>query len=189
VKGPLAILSYIGIGIAVLLVLVGVASLFVVVSAQVGLAPAREILKTASGTTVAGPVVTPTPEVEPAKTEPPTGIMYSSTERVVNLSDKGTLRYLKTQVVLELVPVKGKLAKMDAEAYKKAQDEAKKELSPKAAMIEDQIATILSSRTSAELITADGKQKAKDDLRERLGEVVAAEYTLPNVYFTQFIIQ
>ena len=190
-KGPLAILGYVGIFVAILLVIVGLGAMGLFVSAQVGFEPARGFLQAASGTVAAsGSPIQPTVEATPSEPEPPTsGVMYPVAEKVVNLADRSALRYLKAQVVLELAPAHEELGKLDAEAYKKKQEELKKELGAKSAKIEDQITSILSSRTAAELITPEGKQGTKDELRERLGEIVAEEYYLLNVYFTQFIIQ
>ena len=115
--------------------------------------------------------------------------MYVTSERVVNLADRGTMRYLKAQVVLEFAPSgdQGK-GTLDPEAYKKKQEELRKELAGRAPIIEDQITTTLSSKSSAELLTADGKARLKQELREKLGEA-AGEKKLLNVYLTQLIIQ
>jgi flagellar basal body-associated protein FliL len=88
-----------------------------------------------------------------------------------------------------LAPIGDKPGTLTAEAYKKKQDDIKKELNGTSAVIEDQITTILSSRTGTELVTPDGKSLAKEDLKAAIGETVADKYQLLNVYFTQFIIQ
>jgi flagellar protein FliL len=192
VKRPLAILSYVGLVLVVLLALLGAGSLGVLATAQAGLTPSREILRTVAGTSPAGtPAAGHAAETEaPAKAEPPaSGIMYTTTEKVVNLADRGGMRYLKVQVALEMAPIGEKVGTLNAEAYKKKQDDIKKELSGKSAIIEDQITTILSSRTGTELVTPDGKSIAKEDLKAAIADTVAEKYQLLNVYFTQFIIQ
>jgi flagellar basal body-associated protein FliL len=191
-KGPLAILSYVGLGLVVLLALFGVGSLGVLATAQAGVGPSREILRVAAGTSATGtPAAVHADEAKaPEKVEPPaSGIMYTTTEKVINLADRSGMRYLKVQVALELAPVGEKMGTLNAEAYKKKQDEVKKELSGKSAVIEDQVTTILSGRTGTELVTPDGKSTAKEDLKEAITETVAEKYQLLNVYFTQFIIQ
>ena len=83
--------------------------------------------------------------------EPGEGVGYVTKERVVNLADPGTLRYLKTTIVIELASPAKKGPPPKGEEYKKAQEELGKELKSKAAIVDDQINTLLGSKTSAEL--------------------------------------
>jgi flagellar basal body-associated protein FliL len=46
----------------------------------------------------------------------------------------------------------------------------------------------LSAKTATELMSADGKQHLKDDLRDGLNQVLQEDRILA-VYFTDFIIQ
>jgi flagellar FliL protein len=116
------------------------------------------------------------------------GITFPTRERIVNLADTGIMRYLKTTIVLEVaVPgLQGELPKGDE--YKKKQDDLAKDLRGQTAAIDDQITNILSARTSAELVSNDGKQRLKDELKSRLNNVLGEDRVLA-VYFTDFIIQ
>jgi flagellar FliL protein len=116
------------------------------------------------------------------------GIMLPLKERIVNLADPGNMRYLKATIVLELYEPgqKGELPK--GEEYKKKQDELAKELRPQNYQIEDEITAVLTAKTTADLMGAEGKQKLKDELKERLSKVIH-EYRVLNVLFTDLIIQ
>jgi flagellar FliL protein len=117
-----------------------------------------------------------------------TGILYSTRERVVNLMDTGVYRYLKVQVVLELAEPKGKPEQLKGEAYQKKQEELTKDMAARSALIEDALTTILSAKSSAELLTPDGKAGLRQEMLERLRPLVG-EYRLLGVYFITFIIQ
>ncbi|HLI25958.1 MAG TPA: flagellar basal body-associated FliL family protein [Chloroflexota bacterium] len=120
---------------------------------------------------------------------PTTGFLLPTRERIVNLADAGAMRYLKTTIVLELVDPAGKLTvPKSGEEYKKKQEELTKELKGPLTLMDDQITNILSSKTVAELMSPEGKQRLRDELRERLQRVLP-EYRIVGVYFTDFIIQ
>lgn len=127
----------------------------------------------------------PTPAAKEKEPEP--GIMFPLRERIVNLADPGVMRYLKTTIVLELESSKSGSAPK-GEEYKKKQEELKLELTGATPVIEDQITTLLSSKSSAELMTNDGKQKLREELKARIAQVVHEPKVL-GVYFTDFIIQ
>lgn len=56
--------------------------------------------------------------------------------------------------------------------------------------IKDTILKVLSSKKSEDVLTADGKERLKDELIEGLNEAVAMEEPpLTAIYFTEFIIQ
>lgn len=115
------------------------------------------------------------------------GMMVPLKERIVNLADQGVSRYLKTSIVLELADHSGKpLPK--GEEYKKAQDELLKEIKPSQPIIEDTIMSILTSKTAAELMSNDGKDKLKTEIKIRLNKALKEEEIL-SVYFSDFIIQ
>jgi len=167
-----------------LLLLVGLASVGVLAAAQLKVGPAVSLLQTAA---LSGPASQP--ESAEGAEAAPRGIMFSTDERVVNLADRGAPRYLKTQIVLEIAQT-GERSKgaLDPETYKRKQEELRKVLSDRMPIIDDQITMILSTRTAAELLTPEGKAQVKQELKDKLGRVMA-DRELMNVYFTQFVIQ
>ncbi|MCC6174142.1 MAG: flagellar basal body-associated FliL family protein [Chloroflexi bacterium] len=129
--------------------------------------------------------------------KPKVGIMLPMRERIVNLADPGAMRYLKVTMVLELADYSGK-EMPKGEEYKKKQDELKKDMAGTLPLIDDEITAILTSKTSGELMTPDGKQRLRDDLRARINkalEKVTSGHTPTErqevlaVYFSDFIIQ
>jgi flagellar FliL protein len=114
--------------------------------------------------------------------------MYPTRERIINLADPGVMRYLKTTIVLEVADPTHKGEPPKGEEYKKRQDELAKELRGQAAVIDDQITSILSAKAGAELMTSDGKQRLKDEVKARLNKALGEDRIL-GVYFADFIIQ
>jgi flagellar FliL protein len=127
--------------------------------------------------------------------KPKVGLMMPMRERIVNLADPGVMRYLKISIVLELADNSGKdLPK--GEEYKKKQDELKKEMGGTLPLIEDELTGILSSKSSTDLMSPDGKQKLRDDIRVRVNKALEKLSHDPkerqevlSVYFSDFIIQ
>lgn len=124
-----------------------------------------------------------------ALAEMPT-LPYTTRERVVNLADKGGFRYLKVEVVMEVALAHGKPGDKlpKGEAKKELQKEVETDLAPLKPRFEDAITTVLTSKTSEELMTPEGKQRLRDELRAKLDRI-SEEYPVVGVYFTQFIIQ
>lgn len=134
-------------------------------------------------------IIGKTPEAATAKkAEHASGIAYPLKERVVNLADSGALRYLKTTIVLEMEDPTPNGGSPKGEEYKKRQEEVAKEIRGQAAIIDDQVTQILSSKTAAELMSANGKQKLKEELKERLNKALGGEKVMA-VYLTDFVIQ
>jgi flagellar FliL protein len=133
-----------------------------------------------SGTTGAG---------EAAKGDLPT-LPYATRERVVNLADKGGYRYLKVEVVLEVALPHSKPGDKlpKGEAAQELQKELEAELAPLKPKLEDAITTVLTSKTADELMTPEGKQRLRDELRAKLDRI-STDHPIMGVYFTQFIIQ
>jgi flagellar FliL protein len=116
------------------------------------------------------------------------GMLYPTRERIVNLADTGILRYLKVTLVLEVFDPENPKGEAKGGEEKKGKEELPKDLRPKLPVMEDRITAILSARTATELMSADGKQRLKDDLRDGLNQVLQEDRILA-VYFTDFIIQ
>lgn len=183
-RRALSVLSWFGLVVVLALTLLGATTIGVLAAARLAVPPAVDLLRTITGSAI------PTPAEPQRQSEALNkSVMYTTDERVVNLADRGTLRYLKTQVVLEFA-ANGEAGKggSDPEAHKKRQEELRRELAGCAAIIDDQITTILSSKTSADLMTPEGKAQVKQEIKDKLSELVT-ERQLVNVYLTRFIIQ
>jgi flagellar basal body-associated protein FliL len=122
------------------------------------------------------------------KAKPPVTVMYVMKERVVNLTDKSASKYLKIAMSLEFIDTKVKDPPKGA-AVLAQQVEFAGEMSPYAAVIDDVLGSTLSSKTSADLIKADGKEQLKSDLILNVNHALHDEEKVVNVYFTSFIIQ
>jgi flagellar FliL protein len=127
--------------------------------------------------------------------KPKFGMMIPMPERIVNLSDPGVMRYLKVSVVLEVSnPEMKELPK--GEKYKEEQEHMKKEMAGTLPMISDELTSILTGKSSAELMSPDGKQRLRDDIKSRLNKALEKHAHDPkerqeilSVYFSDFIIQ
>src|SRR3954452_20213671 len=122
------------------------------------------------------------------KAKPPVTVMYPTKERVVNLTDKSSSRYLKVALTLEFIDAKVK-DPPKGEAIKLQQDEFAKDLSGYSAVIDDALVTTLSSKSSSDLLKPDGKEALKNELMDRVNPALHDDEKVVNVYFTSFIIQ
>ncbi len=114
------------------------------------------------------------------------GVMYPMKERVMNLAEGSSGQYIKVELALEFDVPDAKALK--GEALKKRQDEFVKELAGRRPIFDDILTTVISSKTGEAIARGDGKEKLRQELKTKLGEV-AGEHRLVNVYFTQLIIQ
>jgi flagellar FliL protein len=122
------------------------------------------------------------------KAKPPVTVMYTTKERVVNLTDKSAAKFLKVALALEFIDRKVK-EPPKGEGVKAQQDEFAKEMSGYSAIIDDALVTTLSSKGSSDLLKADGKDQLKNELIEKVNHALHDEEKVVNVYFTSFIIQ
>src|SRR5437660_6235123 len=90
------------------------------------------------------------------KAKPPVTVMYPTKERVVNLTDKSTTRYLKVSLTLEFIDSKVK-DPPKGEPVKAQQDAFAAEMSGYSAVIDDALVTTLSSKASTGQLRQDGK--------------------------------
>ena len=88
---------------------------------------------------------------------------------IVNLQVKGS--FLKTTVQLEFV---------EPELPPTIEHETPK--------IRDAIIRLLSSKSAADILSADGKEKLREELRQEINGALKSE-DVGQVYFTEFIIQ
>ena len=127
--------------------------------------------------------------------KPKFGMMIPMPERIVNLSDPGVMRYLKVSIVLEMADLTLKeLPK--GEKYKEAQEHLKKDMAGTLPLIENELTGILTGKSSGELMSPDGKQKLRDDIKLRVNKALEKHSHDPKereevltVYFSDFIIQ
>lgn len=116
------------------------------------------------------------------------GIMLPTRERIVNLADPGLMRYLKTTIILEVSDPAAQSGELKGDDYKKRQDELTKELRGQMPLVDDQITAILSAKTSNELLTPEGKERLKEEIKSRLSGLLG-EHKVLGVYLADFIIQ
>ncbi|WP_281951158.1 flagellar basal body-associated FliL family protein [Nitrosophilus kaiyonis] len=109
--------------------------------------------------------------VEEIKNVEELGIQFDVGTFIVNLQDRDADRYLKISVVLEV------------------QDEKiKAELEKRLPQIKDAITTLLFTKSSNELKSAEGIEKLKEEIIKRINAILPIG-GVKNVYFTDFVIQ
>lgn len=99
------------------------------------------------------------------------GPVYPLDQFIVNLLSESGSRYLKTKVDLEL-----------------SADTLTPEIDKKKPLIRDIVVSTLSSKTYEEVSTQKGKNRLKDEIVDRLNEVLADGH-IKNIYFTDFVVQ
>ncbi|NPA16671.1 flagellar basal body-associated FliL family protein [Persephonella sp.] len=99
------------------------------------------------------------------------GIMFEVGTFVVNLADKDADRYLKVTIILEV-----------------ENEQVKQEVEKRLPQIKDSITTLLFTKTSKELKTAEGVEKLKEEILRRVNAILPLG-GVKNVYFTDFVIQ
>ncbi len=99
------------------------------------------------------------------------GPMYPMDQFVVNLLSENGSRYLKVKLDLE----------MDKQ-------ELSAELDKKKPLIRDIIIRTLSSKTFEEVSTMKGKDKLKDEIVNKINDVLA-DGQIKNIFFTEFVVQ
>jgi flagellar FliL protein len=116
------------------------------------------------------------------------GTIVPLKERIVNLSDPGILRYLKTTVVLEIYDPHPPSSGGGGHGAPKKGDTMPEDLKPRSPMIEDTVTTILGSKTTSELMSAEGKNSLKSEIKTNLNKALKDDRILA-VYLTDFVIQ
>jgi len=99
------------------------------------------------------------------------GIMFEVGTFVVNLADKDADRYLKVTIILEV-----------------ENEQVKQEVEKRLPQIKDSITTLLFTKTSKELKTAEGVERLKEEILRRVNAILPLG-GVKNVYFTDFVIQ
>lgn len=99
------------------------------------------------------------------------GVNFALEPFVVNLMDQGGTKYLKVSVQLEL-----------------AKPELTEKAKMKTAQLRDAIITVITNKTSDELIAPEGKLLLKDEIKQRANQILG-EGSVINVYLTDFVMQ
>ncbi|RMA97482.1 flagellar basal body-associated FliL family protein [Hydrogenothermus marinus] len=99
------------------------------------------------------------------------GIMYDLGTFIVNLADRDADRYLKITIVLEV-----------------ENEQVKMEVDKRLPQIKDTITTLLLTKTSEEIKTAEGMELLKEEIIKRVNAILPLG-GVKNVYFTEFVIQ
>ncbi len=105
------------------------------------------------------------------KVQEASGVNFSLEPFVVNLMDSGGTKYLKVSIQIEL---------SDPKLMEKAKG--------RTPQLRDAIITLITNKTSEELITAEGKIMLKDEIKQRANQILG-EGTVLNVYLTDFVMQ
>jgi len=129
------------------------------------------------------------------------GIIVDLGDFILNLCDESQKKYLKVNVAIEVskkdtdfpdVAATEEKSKGHGEAAAPAADPLEaiqKEMSQYKPAIRDAVITNLSSKTSAELATAAGKELAKEQITNDINSILGGEREVLRVSFGQFIIQ
>jgi len=129
------------------------------------------------------------------------GIIVDLGDFILNLCDENQKKYLKVNVAIEVSQKDTDFPKEDAAASKggHGHGEAPAAPNPMEAIqnemnqfkpaIRDAVITNLSSKTSAELSSAAGKELAKEQISNDINSILGGEREVLRVSFGQFIIQ
>jgi flagellar FliL protein len=135
-------------------------------------------------------VLLPTPTLEPGN-----GIMYSTGTKIVNLAEPNGRRYIRISITLEFEPhtvVAEESASGGGEGEAAATVDPstafQTEISTKAPIIDDVIISLISQKKFDDLYTADGKEKLRKEIMDRLN-VALPDYRIMSVYFTEFVVE
>ena len=130
------------------------------------------------------------------------GIIVDLGDFILNLCDENQRKYLKVNVAIEVskketdaapaedAPAKGGHGHgEEAPAPADPMAEIQAEMNQYKPAIRDAIITNLSSKTSAELATAAGKELSKEQITNDINSILGGETEVLRVSFGQFIIQ
>lgn len=129
------------------------------------------------------------------------GIIVDLGDFILNLCDEAQKKYLKVNVAIEVsqkegdfpetveAPKSGGHGHGAAPAPVDPMENIQKEMSQFKPAIRDAVITNLSSKTSAELSSAAGKELAKEQISNDINSILGGEREVLRVSFGQFIIQ
>ena len=140
-------------------------------------------------------------ETASAEDESQKGIIVDLGDFILNLCDAAQKKYLKVNVAIEVTqketdfpkeveaPKSGGHGHGAAPAPVAPMEAIQKEMNQYKPAIRDAVITNLSSKTSAELASAAGKELAKEQISNDINSILAGEREVLRVSFGQFIIQ
>lgn len=149
------------------LILAG-AAYFLNVPQQLGLA-------TPGAAAASAPTATPTPKPKP-------GPIYTIKDRIVNLADIKSKRYLKVSLAIQFEAPEVELPE------EQEKEEWAKEIAAKGPVIDDAVTGILTTKTYDQIITPEGKEALKEEIREKVNHQLGEE-EVERVYITDFVVQ
>ena len=130
------------------------------------------------------------------------GIIVDLGDFILNLCDEAQKKYLKVNVAIEVTQKDTDFPKEEeapksgghgghgaAPAPVDPMEKIQKEMNQFKPAIRDAVITNLSSKTSAELASAAGKELAKEQISNDINTILAGEREVLRVSFGQFIIQ
>lgn len=127
------------------------------------------------------------------------GIIVDLGDFILNLCDENQKKYLKVNVAIEVTkkdtdfpeaaPEKGGGHGHEAAPAADPMEAIQKEMNQYKPAIRDAVITNLSSKTSAELATAAGKELSKEQILNDINSILGGEREVLRVSFGQFIIQ
>ncbi len=97
--------------------------------------------------------------------------LYPMEPLIVNIHDNGELRYLKVKLEFEI-----------------NDPEAKAEIDPFLAPMQDALLVLLSGKQMEEITTTEGKNRLKEEIMASVGKIVPPK-KITRVYFTDFVVQ
>lgn len=97
--------------------------------------------------------------------------IYKMDPLIVNLADKETLHYLKIKIELESM-----------------EEKPNEEFEKRLPQIRDNILLLLSMKGRTALMDAEGKNKLRAEIREKVNQVLR-NFKIKDIYFTEFLIQ
>lgn len=140
-------------------------------------------------------------EGEDSEDEIQKGIIVDLGDFILNLCDEAQKKYLKVNVAIEVsqketdmqtdvaAPKGGGHGHGEAPAAVDPMEAIQKEMNQYKPAIRDAVITNLSSKTSAELASAAGKELAKEQIADDINSILGGEREVLRVSFGQFIIQ
>ena len=129
------------------------------------------------------------------------GIIVDLGDFILNLCDEAQKKYLKVNVAIEVSQKEGDFPEVTeapksgghghgaAPAPADPMEKIQKEMAQFKPAIRDAVITNLSSKTSAELASAAGKELAKEQISNDINSILGGEREVLRVSFGQFIIQ